>query len=1128
MEEIEKSWEPFLYFAYKKAKHFVTRETSFIEPIEIIEFEKNLDQNIRDLNLLLENEEKLKKEIEKMNGYLFFSPKSFGPNKKPRIRPKVNFPFKYQILWAAVILRIGEWFDTNSKMKNIYSMRNQKIRTEFDWMVPWSFNGRIKRIISEKSNDLFKSSYIHYNDRRLYESHQMALQKFHAYEVKAINKLLTHHKTVYKATLDIQEFFPTLSLDKIKECLKKRLKILEQIPEFHETYFDTNKMEAILDILFLLKITYPEIEQIGEPMQEILKDYYETLINAKKQTNKKCVKVEKTVKTSKFNLHKLVDFLNETLPLDLISSNFLSNCVLNEYVDREIQNKQITNKDFYILRYTDDYVILSNNESRISEIIDEIKELLHKINLSYSFEKTYPTRLIDLDWQLKKMEDEINLEHDTEDFKKEYFCKLREWIELDQYEKKTGRSRKLIDISKDKYKNIINKLQVIGIDPQTKKVTKTCFKNNTISKLSSSSDIKLQGLSDQELDMYIKEMMSYMKATGNIGDLKEETIKIFAAWRLNASYQEKSYREVYQWEKVKEFLCILENSIKEYPYKMGFYDVYIILLFQIIEISDTGYEQLKLFLEKIQELLKSETGEGQQTARNIYFPAVRMRILNLLSNQWYRFDEEKRKKLREILEDTFINWYADPSVYWDELYTLYWTLFILRLRLPLNGGISSTNVPPYLLTISSIYNHFFFITEDSKQLVNTEYCNFYITVEMFKKGLYWDNQNKRYHFNELDQLIYKNLQKEKENEENNITTLDWLAFLKIDGDKITKYDWDTLDNLDYETTEDESIYEIYDFLHLSIQRYFENSNKNTSIFEWIKEKRKEQNENKRRENNGRFKAYVKERFKFYGKIRSYFSLSDERLPKLKTEVDSEENIPLADWIFYCQTLPYHLETIPMKQNVLHPLTEYEFVRLLEGMTNMMKDNIEKYTDDNNGESVLMNFEMSPKNWIEFRNESNNGKAEIKFNENKREEISNPSGQKKKNANPLNEELITKCVKLLFSMLTNRPYHTHVKKTFSLYKWNDLQSYFEMTYYPSTAVARLFVNYLNIHQNFYFKNYKMPLEELPYREVYTKDRINNNIEDWIKKYINSQKNYQVYKKANRKVELLEIDIDQLRS
>src|SRR5699024_1812172 len=216
------------------------------------------------------------------------------------------------------------------------------------------------------------------------------------------------------------------------------------------------------------------------------------------------------------------------------------------------------------------------------------------------------------------------------------------------------------------------------------------------------------------------------------------------------------------------------------------------------------------------------------------------------------------------------------------------------------------------------------------------------------------------------------------------------------------------------------------------------------------------------------------------------------------------------------------ETASSKQKVLHPLTEYEFVKLLSKIIHFESNdflNQEETNSDDSKETLkyllakshLFNIKMSPAKWVEFRshkyiqNENDDNKSNKIFNKEQSEEI----------------------VKSLFSLLTNRPWHIHLRRKFSMYKWNDLQSYFEMTYYPSTAVASLFVNYLNAHQDFYSRHYHMPLEELPYREISLLGK-SRDIVKWKDEYIREQADNQVYKSDNRKLELLEIDIDQLRS
>lgn len=1114
-------WTNFLYFAYKKAKHFVTKETSFVDKKEIIKFEENLDENINKLANLLMFEDLLKKRINKMKGYLYFVPKSFGPNKEPRIRPKVAFPFEYQVLWAAVILRIGEWFDTNDQLKNIYSMRDDNLRKKLDWMVNWSFNGRIKRAASKISENPLKSSYIQYNDSMFYESHQLALRKYHTYESKVIEKLFKTNEKVYKAELDIHEFFPTLKKGKIKEMFSKRFKSLTEIKDFNERFFNPLQMERITKILLNLKIDYPGSIEKDDVIYKVLLDYQEKFEGDQEQIKKNEIK---DLFDGTNIITKLLENLNKTLPLDLIASNFLSNCTLNHFVDIEIYFKRYQS-DVYILRYTDDYAVISSNKEVVKKVIDDIKEKLTDIELSYSYEKTLPTNVKDIIERLNFIKKENN-------WNPKYFEEIEKWFEFNQY---ADLNQSLSDVFKNLGDELESKTLMFGIQIEPEEVDKGTIGNQLIiSRLSSTSNINVQALTDEELKIYMQELMAYLQAKGDVGELKGETAKIFAAWRLNASYQEKAYRKKYEIADIKIFLSILEDAIVKYPYKFGFFDIYLLLLLGIIEETGTGYGEIESFLVNIRSLLekssdivvsKSEKDENLEKILSVFLPAVRIRILNLMSNNWRRFQEDERVKLRSVLERTFLNWYASPKVYWEELYTMYSSFFIMRIRLPLDICEVELKQPKFLIEIAKAYNDYLFTPKNSSKEGKNEVVDkdesITIAIDLLKRGLYWDITKKEFVFNEIDQLIYQKLKEEIKLGNGDMYSK--LSFAKIAPEKLKKDDWNSLTNINNKAAS-EFKFELYDFLQLNIQLYFTNPKRHSSILDWS-----EQGEEQYKSNE--FLRYVRDRFSSYRKIRNYFSLTDERFSALRSERSTLDNeaIPIADWVFYCQTLPYHLETSSMKQKVLHPLTEYEFVKILKEIS--LKEN--KILDVNKNEEdslvlvsnsfLLFKTQMNFKEWSELRSLD---KKDQQWAGNNQENVDNNGvleDTSKAEGTLLNTE---KYAKLLFSLLTNRPWHIHVNKKLSMFKWNDLQSYFEMTYYPSTIVASLFVNHLNIHQNFYSYLYNMPLEELPYREIYTRERT-SNIESWMKDYLERQIDNQVYKNDNRKLELLEINIDQLR-
>ncbi|WP_262173790.1 hypothetical protein [Saccharococcus sp. Marseille-Q5394] len=1085
-------YEEYLYFAYKKAKHFVTRETSFVDHTDILLFEQALDKNIARLSELLRNPDQLQDEIKIMRGYLYFFPKSFGSKGEPRVRPKVSFPFEYQVLWAGVILIIGEWFDTNEKVKNTYSICSQHIREKFSWMVPWSFNGRIKRLSEDNSDtsdeDSLLSSYIQYNDKRLYESHQLALNKFDFYRTQMIQKMLTRQVEIYSGDLDIQEFFPTLKIEKIKEALCNRLDELNKIENFSNEFFNAMEMKEIINCLLNLEIIYPDINNLEDKYASLLSTYYKQLVGHSE--------------TNKFEIQGLVSFLNSTLPLDLIASNFLSNCTLNHFVDRYIERKfaqQTKKAEVAILRYTDDYLVLSTDEDMVINVIVEIKRRLSRLGLNTSRQKTLPTSMEEIVLQL----DDLN---EKDEIDKEYLGNLRGKI------KSVNNLKKIRKSAGSKEEFIGKQLKFLKVDINPEKITLNCMGTNQISKnLSTTADTKLKGLSDQELELFIQEMLFYMQASNDTGEVKEETIKIFAAWRLNSSYREKYYRVDLKEEEFNYFLCVLAEAIKSYPYKMGFYDVYLLTVFRIIEEQDKGYDVLKNFLVDLRANMKSGDKDG-----SIYFSVVRMRVLNIFSDNWYRFNQQQRKRLRKLIESAFLVWYANPQITWTEQYTLYWSLAVLRIRLPIYlCAHNGTNYPVSLKRLNRVYKKYIFITDELFNSTKSTELDLYIAIELFRKGLYWSQKDFDYDFNDVDIVIYGTLKSDILSDKSS-DIYNWLSFAKISHEKLEVSLLNKLNKIELEfpngTIDYEIHFDVLDYLQTSIKKYFEEPKKNSGIFEWIRVSEKNNEEKKNEENQtSYYKDYVRNRFRSYSIIRSHYSITDDRLPSLPiSELIDDKEVPVADWIFYCEMLPYDLETIPSKQNVLHPLTEYEFVKMLKQIVLLTsKSDYKSLIDLEIKQSPLFSFKLTPKCWNKFRLEEKDDcfKSEVM-------------------GKPSTLDAI-EYAKVLFSMLTNRPTHTHVTRNFSMYKWNDLQNYFEMTYYPSTKVASLFVNNLNIHQNFYQRIYKMPLEELPYRDVYTANRNEKDIGKWIRTYLRDENNL-ISKKYNRKLELLEIDIDQLRS
>src|SRR5699024_6138681 len=159
----------------------------------------------------------------------------------------------------------------------------------------------------------------------------------------------------------------------------------------------------------------------------------------------------------------------------------------------------------------------------IKDVISEIKKLLFEGGMYYSREKTLPTTVKDIRDRIRLLK-----EHHWNDF----FVNIEKSLGIDEY----NCSDYLSDIIK-KDEALGNKLLTLGIKIEPERIDEEGIDNSlTLSRLSASSDINVKTLSDESLELYIQELITYMKVKGDIGELKEETAKIFAAWRLNASY----------------------------------------------------------------------------------------------------------------------------------------------------------------------------------------------------------------------------------------------------------------------------------------------------------------------------------------------------------------------------------------------------------------------------------------------------------------------------------------------------------------------------------------------------------------------------------------------------------------
>jgi hypothetical protein len=197
----------FFYFGYKKALHYLKNENAIFDPIEVEIFEQNLHKNL----LMLKKMFIVGYKTDHALAYLL--PKSKNQNGEYRARPMVQFSFRDQIAWATVMLVLGEWFDSSEEIANRIPIHKVEVRQNYLWMVPWSFNNRIKRIHQkeeeEDTNEL-KRLFIHYNHSEMYESFQWGLRNLRETRKNHFENIRNQFGNAYYGEMDIKEFYPTL------------------------------------------------------------------------------------------------------------------------------------------------------------------------------------------------------------------------------------------------------------------------------------------------------------------------------------------------------------------------------------------------------------------------------------------------------------------------------------------------------------------------------------------------------------------------------------------------------------------------------------------------------------------------------------------------------------------------------------------------------------------------------------------------------------------------------------------------------------------------------------------------------------------------------------------------------
>lgn len=1092
----------YFYFGYKKAKHYVTRETTFCDYLDIYEFELDLHNNLKKLK-----EHLMTHTIQK--ALIYWYPKSMDEENSPRLRPKALFKFADQVVWATIILVIGEWFDTNRNLKKLLPLEEIDKRNALDWMIPHSYNNRLRRVHRyNKITNTYERELLHYNGSSLYESFQWSLRQLNTNIQTKISTLLKSNEEVFIGEVDIQEFYPTLNIKYVQNVIKLRFEQLRNAQIIDED--KCIKWSELLERLMSFEFDFPDIEKLD---LELLKRYHQAIIHDSLRAE--------TLKRKDYILN-VKNKLKNSLPLDLIASGFLSNCVLTEMLDRLIINKIKTEKnskekapnfdinseiEVHYYRYTDDITIISNSKEHVMEYCKYIKKCLEEIELNISVQKSFPLEEQTLT-NIIKNQLKIN--------------GIKENKVFIEYLKEKHFKAKLEPMVINKSKNIPNSTAVIE-------------------KFSQISDISLYTLDDEELENFLLEMLQILNANFDKNEIKDETKVTFASWRIKKGLKEALFRNI-NIDKY-HFDLYLKKNLRKYPYKVQLFEIVLLSLLDKIIYQgkkEKNINSLSTFLLSINQLLDNKLISA-------YGPFIRTTLLKTFTNEWGKVPLNLRDELRNIIILAIENWYKNNSnIYWHEKYLIYYCFSICKIKFdPFLKIELYKNTPIYnsLHSIKTIYK--LRISELKDLLKSEEFKNnnklydflleankpviLYQLRQIFYQSLHFDRKKQEIIMSNSDRTwyvsIWKFIKRVEANNYNYLLKL-WNEWVLVSPKHVPSEGFEIVKKK-LKPTDENSQYNFEYYKHLSIfidfiKQYFSTPKSFNEFYQWLSKTLNKYTK------EGHFTIdFLYERIKNYSIILHQLIPTSDRYPKLPIDnkiisklndnskiVLSEYVIPFQDWLFYINYLQ------KSEIRYLKPLSEYEIMYLF----NKLLEN------DSEIEPIsLLNKGYTIDNWKKFREYiASSNEAKILSIENVKISgfLSNLGGFPivDENLNNINYKRSL----VLLGMLTG---NILTKNTFKLtyhFKWKTLQELFYVTGHPSTQIAKLLVNTLNIHNKFYGNIYELINEQiLPYKKL---GRVSfEDIEGYkneVKRYLSkSESNLLKWKNSNYQLlELINIDVD----
>lgn len=894
----------FFYFGWKKALSYIKSDYGIYDPVEVEQFNRELHEN------LYRMQEQFGKGKYNLSGTLtYLIPKSVKGDKNNqelirRVRPMVQFSFRDQVAWATAMLVLSEWFDSNEEIASRIPLHQQHLRKAYRWMVPWSFNNRIKRIFQEDELDgKMKRLFIHYNHKDMYESFQWGLRNLREVRKKQFQEIREKHGEAYYGEMDIQEFYPSLNLKHVLKAIDERFKELQNTgivsEECRVLWNDLLSDMCKFNIDFSTTLLNHKDE---EAVKQLLKSIPYSVDEEKKLS----------LETLDHEIKKLSTFLKDSLPIGLIASGFLANCALTHFFDKKLEEYIMQKQDtIYITRYTDDMMFIASKAESVVDIMREAYNLLTKLGLSASDEKMKPN----IDMQ---------------------------------------------KINKDKsYKESIEKKV-----PIVKKHDHIPGSTAVIEKLSQFGEHKLWAMNHEQLKQYIADMLNLLDTKFDNSEIKDETKVSFASWRLRTGTKEAINREItYPGIRIKD---ALRDALTRLPHKISLIDYYVMHLFDISSREDIQKDISNLladFQEKNQVNSKQQTDN-----LGSYGSYLRTRVMFAISNNWNILKDEEKTKLTGILYDYLSRWYVSLPTWHEKvaIYWLLSVTGINRDLGAVDNQYLDQE-PECVQHAFAIFqciqrNEEYLFRMDGEEFSseNVDYLKAVLHIFRLRKSKI-DHKRKVFHREELYWIrwCWRILSKKESMSSNRSYQQFVLCLSKYCKEEIPVHGFRTLLSVTLDSSTDkyknQFFYETLHFLDSIINDWIDYPIQKKHVDSFLEALEKMVNK------QGEIVKYVCIRLKNLAWIKYYLFKNKNGMRKLPSEVfpgkQDEVKPSLLDWVSVSSS-----QALSQEAKLTHPLTENEVLATISQCMSLF----EKKGLDFLHEYRLRNITITPKDWEKWR------------------------------------------------------------------------------------------------------------------------------------------------------------------